>query len=157
MALPKSHFNFIFKWHSFTCVGVDMHMLWHVCVWGGWACQRTACWSRLSPSTMLAPGSDSGCQAWQWEPLTSESSHQLIFIFFLFSPLWVCALSVCSCVCKYVCLYRFTHIWWVCCTYICLCVGVGTNTCVCACILSLLSSYFLSLWDSVSPLPKAHI
>lgn len=66
-------------------------------------------------------------------------------------------LCVCFCVCKCVCLCRYTHIWWVCCTYICLCVCVAANTCMCACILSLLSSYFLIFWDSVSHLRKAHI
>lgn len=153
MALPKSHFNFIFKCHSFTCVGVDMHMLWHV---GGGVSEDSLLESIISfhyTSTRIRLWL-SGLTVRAFNQWVISSAH---LHFLPFSPLWVCALSVCSCVCKCVCLYRFTHIWWVCCMYICLCVGVGTNTCVCACILSLLSSYFLSLWDSGSPLPKAHI
>lgn len=134
--------------HAMTCV----------CV-GGWVCQRTACRSQLSPSTVLVPGSDSDCQAWQREPLTSESSHQFILIFFcFFFNLSECVnLCVCFCVCKCVCLCRYSHIWWVCCSYLCLCVCVGANTRMCVCILSLLSSCFLIFWDSVSHLRKACI
>lgn len=106
------------------------------CVCGGVCVKGQLAGVSLSPSTMLVPGSDSGCQAWPREPSTSESSHQFIFIFFCF--FFLTSLSVCTCVYVSVCASVFvcagTHIYGECVAriYVYVCVWVQTPACVCA-------------------------
>lgn len=150
MALPKSHFSFIFKLHSFTCVGVDMHMLWHVC--GGVGVSKDS----LQESIISFHYASTRIRLWlsglaerafnQW--VISSVHFHFLLLFFLTS------LSVCTYVYVSVCASVFvcagTHLYGECVARIYVYVYVWVQTPACVRASCLFCPHASSFFETVS-------